>query len=106
MPTLPAAPATARLAPGPLPRARPSPAARSWKPAMRSMSANSRDKPCPGRPTGEDTGYSQSALSSGRVYPVAYMTELRSEEHMSELQSREKLVCRLLLEKKKAKKLY
>src|SRR5436309_10592109 len=27
--------------------------------------------------------------------------ELRSEEHMSELQSREKLVCRLLLEKKK-----
>src|SRR5690606_24311406 len=28
-------------------------------------------------------------------------TELRSEEHTSELQSREKLVCRLLLEKKK-----
>src|SRR5690606_41381369 len=28
---------------------------------------------------------------------------LRSEEHTSELQSREKLVCRLLLEKKKAK---
>src|SRR5436309_11643661 len=27
---------------------------------------------------------------------------LRSEEHTSELQSREKLVCRLLLEKKKA----
>src|SRR5690606_41061519 len=28
---------------------------------------------------------------------------LRSEEHTSELQSRENLVCRLLLEKKKAK---
>src|SRR5215475_11440668 len=28
----------------------------------------------------------------------------RSEEHMSELQSRENLVCRLLLEKKKKKK--
>src|SRR5690606_40580288 len=28
----------------------------------------------------------------------------RSEEHTSELQSREKLVCRLLLEKKKKKK--
>src|SRR5207302_4518379 len=28
----------------------------------------------------------------------------RSEEHTSELQSREKLVCRLLLEKKKQKK--
>src|SRR5690606_41678161 len=30
-------------------------------------------------------------------------TELRSEEHTSELQSRENLVCRLLLEKKKTK---
>src|SRR5690606_41691719 len=29
--------------------------------------------------------------------------ELRSEEHTSELQSRENLVCRLLLEKKKKK---
>src|SRR3712207_8918281 len=29
------------------------------------------------------------------------MTELRSEEHTSELQSRQYLVCRLLLEKKK-----
>src|SRR5690606_41155583 len=29
--------------------------------------------------------------------------ELRSEEHTSELQSRENLVCRLLLEKKKTK---
>src|SRR5436309_4376182 len=30
----------------------------------------------------------------------------RSEEHTSELQSRENLVCRLLLEKKKKKKLH
>src|SRR5690606_42151001 len=30
-------------------------------------------------------------------------TSLRSEEHTSELQSRENLVCRLLLEKKKKK---
>src|SRR5690606_40736637 len=30
--------------------------------------------------------------------------DLRSEEHTSELQSRENLVCRLLLEKKKKKK--
>src|SRR5215475_4040661 len=29
---------------------------------------------------------------------------MRSEEHTSELQSREKLVCRLLLEKKKKKR--
>src|SRR3712207_8721379 len=31
--------------------------------------------------------------------------ELRSEEHTSELQSRQYLVCRLLLEKKKKKKI-
>src|SRR5690606_39439348 len=31
----------------------------------------------------------------------AYIGEQRSEEHTSELQSRENLVCRLLLEKKK-----
>src|SRR5690606_41330592 len=30
-----------------------------------------------------------------------YLVQLRSEEHTSELQSRENLVCRLLLEKKK-----
>src|SRR5690606_42072045 len=33
-------------------------------------------------------------------------TRLRSEEHTSELQSRENLVCRLLLEKKKAQTPY
>src|SRR5690606_39755200 len=32
--------------------------------------------------------------------------EPRSEEHTSELQSRENLVCRLLLEKKKKKKIH
>src|SRR5690606_40085918 len=36
------------------------------------------------------------------LYPVApYLAAQRSEEHTSELQSRENLVCRLLLEKKK-----
>src|SRR5690606_39941611 len=34
---------------------------------------------------------------------AAYLLDLRSEEHTSELQSRENLVCRLLLEKKKRK---
>src|SRR5690606_1111548 len=33
---------------------------------------------------------------------LAIVNELRSEEHTSELQSRENLVCRLLLEKKKS----
>src|SRR5690606_39473529 len=40
-----------------------------------------------------------------RTIPPAYQEDLfgaqRSEEHTSELQSRENLVCRLLLEKKK-----
>src|SRR5436309_9891554 len=35
---------------------------------------------------------------------VANLLDVRSEEHTSELQSRENLVCRLLLEKKKKKK--
>src|SRR5215475_15714600 len=39
-------------------------------------------------------------LIQGRKFPLS----LRSEEHTSELQSRENLVCRLLLEKKKKKK--
>src|SRR3712207_8991689 len=33
--------------------------------------------------------------------PGLWMTRMRSEEHTSELQSRQYLVCRLLLEKKK-----
>src|SRR5690606_41637193 len=35
---------------------------------------------------------------------IALGVEMRSEEHTSELQSRENLVCRLLLEKKKEEK--
>src|SRR3712207_7405954 len=46
-------------------------------------------------------GY-QSSESSTRLQPSLYGgTSLRSEEHTSELQSRQYLVCRLLLEKKK-----
>src|SRR5690606_29674649 len=41
-----------------------------------------------------------------QVHPLVYLHFLdwRSEEHTSELQSRENLVCRLLLEKKKQNK--
>src|SRR5207302_11328222 len=43
-------------------------------------------------------------VGDGVAVPVVrFMTERRSEEHTSELQSRENLVCRLLLEKKKKK---
>src|SRR3712207_1022435 len=36
--------------------------------------------------------------------PSVRMAEIRSEEHTSELQSRQYLVCRLLLEKKKSRR--
>src|SRR5207302_11027455 len=36
-----------------------------------------------------------------QLVPRSHLVERRSEEHTSELQSRENLVCRLLLEKKK-----
>src|SRR5690606_42087166 len=36
-----------------------------------------------------------------KLGPIETLGDLRSEEHTSELQSRENLVCRLLLEKKK-----
>src|SRR5690606_40346690 len=40
------------------------------------------------------------------LQPYNYLTDtIRSEEHTSELQSRENLVCRLLLEKKKNNRL-
>src|SRR5690606_40407790 len=42
----------------------------------------------------------ESSLPKGESKDKAEL-EQRSEEHTSELQSREKLVCRLLLEKKK-----
>src|SRR5690606_41295318 len=43
-----------------------------------------------------------SALSRPRTRPYRKLAStVRSEEHTSELQSRENLVCRLLLEKKK-----
>src|SRR3712207_8446039 len=41
-----------------------------------------------------------SAAPSGGPAPVPAASQLRSEEHTSELQSRQYLVCRLLLEKK------
>src|SRR3712207_8272883 len=45
--------------------------------------------------------HEQPALAAGRADEDAAPVVLRSEEHTSELQSRQYLVCRLLLEKKK-----
>ena len=50
----------------------------------------------------------EKALRAIIVYPYlsghTKLSEMRSEEHTSELQSQAYLVCRLLLEKKKQKK--
>src|SRR5690606_42081711 len=52
---------------------------------------------------GECPGVDPDALMRWRVESRAAFQGRRSEEHTSELQSRENLVCRLLLEKKKKK---
>src|SRR3712207_7300281 len=49
-------------------------------------------------------GENRDQASLCRIH--AALMEDRSEEHTSELQSRQYLVCRLLLEKKKKKKTY
>src|SRR5690606_40476447 len=58
--------------------------------------------PAPGRPS-ETGSVARRDCSTGSGCPVDPETRqvVRSEEHTSELQSRENLVCRLLLEKKK-----
>src|SRR3712207_7359234 len=56
------------------------------------------------RPEREDTmakGRIRSRMELREQYDAAEARERRSEEHTSELQSRQYLVCRLLLEKKK-----
>src|SRR2546430_12273582 len=45
------------------------------------------------------------AQTAGRPVAILLDTQGRSEEHTSELQSQSNLVCRLLLEKKKKKKI-
>src|SRR3712207_8932815 len=48
-------------------------------------------------------GYENSPEKFETYWKEARVCHLRSEEHTSELQSRQYLVCRLLLEKKKQK---
>src|SRR5258707_13889779 len=47
-----------------------------------------------------DTAHSLRSAATGSAF-IARQAGMRSEEHTSELQSRQYLVCRLLLEKKK-----
>src|SRR5690606_39851156 len=46
----------------------------------------------------EDTGRIETTFDNNPQLPVSDINLKRSEEHTSELQSRENLVCRLLLE--------
>src|SRR5690606_42012863 len=62
----------------------------------RAHRGGARSNPC--RPAGADAGCTARAARAARQ---AAVRSCRSEEHTSELQSRENLVCRLLLEKKK-----
>src|SRR5690606_39742863 len=50
-----------------------------------------------------DDGLGVRASKKGAGCDLSRSSEARSEEHTSELQSRENLVCRLLLEKKNKK---
>src|SRR5436309_8244999 len=76
--------------------------------AHRGAGRGRRD-PRSARDLGEQGGLRRHRRQAGRPVRREFRTvrariEDRSEEHTSELQSRENLVCRLLLEKKKKKK--
>src|SRR3712207_7026571 len=58
-------------------------------------------EPAPGGELGGASSVSLRATGAARRALAAARKPIRSEEHTSELQSRQYLVCRLLLEKKK-----
>src|SRR5204862_7286703 len=68
-------------------------------PGVRRWQAHLRDGAGPGPQASRGWRHRSDDRRHGRVFANA-----RSEEHTSELQSRRDLVCRLLLEKKKDKK--
>src|SRR5205085_5487068 len=70
--------------------------------AVDPLRATDRAHDLPGREQRHRLGF---ALERVRAEPMTlFAARQRSEEHTSELQSQSKLVCRLLLEKKKRKK--
>src|SRR3712207_8990961 len=64
-------------------------------PATPATTARARIRPCASAP--------RPSTAPPRIGLPAALQQRRSEEHTSELQSRQYLVCRLLLEKKKKK---
>src|SRR5690606_41927335 len=81
----------------PISRTRCSPARAGRSPSSTSTICRGRPRPRGSRPPPR----CPRPWSTRAVYVRDEQGELRSEEHTSELQSREKLVCRLLPEKKK-----
>src|SRR5688572_31511887 len=53
----------------------------------------------------DTSGSTRFKLEDIQAAAFAFVKQLRSEEHTTELQSQSNLVCRLLLEKKKKKKI-
>src|SRR5690606_41360940 len=75
---------------------------RSRYPSATGSREGSRGGPCPGgRGCCRPRGRRRCARPTRESRPGCRPPRCRSEEHTSELQSRENLVCRLLLEKKK-----
>src|SRR3712207_7178994 len=72
---------------------------------VRSTTSPTRPMACASEPIIEmaprSCSRSSAAIVVGRIRLSAKARSSRSEEHTSELQSRQYLVCRLLLEKKK-----
>src|SRR3712207_8579861 len=68
------------------------------RPQLESYQADAAGRKGPGRRHGANR------VGMARPRDVGQRRDARSEEHTSELQSRQYLVCRLLLEKKKKQK--
>src|SRR3712207_6887690 len=75
-----------------------------WSRRSTAASGRSSSSCRPARSTGKGTGSRRTAGTCGPTRRTPSCSTGRSEEHTSELQSRQYLVCRLLLEKKKKKK--
>src|SRR3712207_8451774 len=75
---------------------------------FRSASSSQVTRRCsnPGPSTADQMTSRRTLPSSWCWFPLRLGCGSRSEEHTSELQSRQYLVCRLLLEKKKHKYIY
>src|SRR5690606_41401977 len=76
----------------------------AFRSAVRSPVAKAACRPAPasaGNRQAPTARLSSGADSHSTASEVSTQMKRRSEEHTSELQSRENLVCRLLLEKKK-----